>query len=44
MGDYCRDLMSLIDHMGTGEWLFVSAVGLAIGIFWLRGLGSRSSY
>ena len=44
MGVYFRDLVSLIDHMGTGEWLFVAAVGLVIGVFCLRGVGSSSSY
>jgi hypothetical protein len=44
MGEFCRDLFSYIDHMGRGEWFFIAAVGLVIGILCMRGLGSRSSY
>ncbi len=44
MDEYCRELMSYVDHMGSREWLFVAVVGVVIGMMCLRGLGSRSSY
>jgi len=44
MRELFHDLMSYVDHMGRGEWLFVVIVGLVIGMICMRGLGSRSSY
>jgi hypothetical protein len=44
MSAFYRDLLSYIDHMGTGEWLFVATLGVAIGLLCMRGLGSRSCY
>jgi len=44
MSGFYHDLVSYIDHMGRGEWLFVATVGLVIGVICMRGLGSRSSY
>ncbi len=44
MGELLNDLLRYVDQMGRGEWLLVVAVGLAIGLVCMRGLGSRSSY
>lgn len=44
MGALFHDVLSYVDHMSRGEWLFVTAVGLVIGLLCMQGLGSRSSY
>jgi disulfide bond formation protein DsbB len=44
MGELYRETMYLINHMSTQQWLLVAVIGLVIGLFCMRGLGSRSSY
>lgn len=44
MWDLFSDVLRYVDHMSRAEWLLVVAVGLVIGMFCMRGLGSRSSY
>ncbi len=44
MGELFRMIMHWINCMTTQQWLLVTAIGLGIGFFCMRGLGSRSSY
>jgi hypothetical protein len=39
-----RNLSRYIDQMGSTEWLLVVFIGICVGIFCLRGFGSRSGY
>jgi len=44
MGELYRETMRLINHMSTQQWLLVATIALVIGLFCMKGLGSRSSY
>ena len=39
-----KDLLRLIDKMGPQEWLLVLAGVIILGLFCMRGFGSRSDY
>lgn len=39
-----HSLMTTIDHLDIQDWLLVFVGVVIIGIFCLRGFGSRSSY
>ena len=44
MAELYREALRLVNHMSTQQWLLVAVIGLVIGLFCMRGLGSRSSY
>ncbi|MBW3600345.1 MAG: hypothetical protein KY475_24155 [Planctomycetes bacterium] len=48
MGDYFhqaqREVMRVIMRMDVDHWLIVFGVLVAIGVFCMRGFGSRTSY
>lgn len=41
---FVRDAIRYVEHMGRTEWLIVAAVAALLGIFLLRGYGSRTDY
>ena len=44
MDRFWRDVVQLIDTMGTQEWMLALAGVIVLGLFCMRGLGSRSKY
>jgi len=44
MSHYYWEFMRLIDGMGPREWFWTLAAVIVVGIFCLRGFGSRSHY
>lgn len=44
MSDLWRDAMRLINAMDPQEWLLVLLGVIVVGLFCLRGFGSRSRY
>lgn len=44
MGHYYRVAMRYIEHLDVQEWLLVFIVAVGIGVFCMRGFGSRSKY
>lgn len=44
MSHLYRDLLRLVERMGPQEWVVVMAVLIVVGLFCLRGFGSRSRY
>jgi hypothetical protein len=39
-----NELLRAIDRMDTQQWLLISVVAIAVGAFFMRGYGSRTSY
>ena len=44
MDDIYREVIRHIDHLSPREWLYVLAGVVVVGLFCLRGFGSRSDY
>ena len=44
MDRYWQDFLLLIDRMGTQEWMLVLGGVIILGLFCMRGFGSRSGY
>ncbi len=42
--NYFHSLMSRINHLDSQDWLMVGAVVVGIGLFCMKGFGSRSTY
>jgi hypothetical protein len=39
-----RDLTHYVQHMGPEEYVLLLALAIVVGLFCMRGLGSRSKY
>lgn len=39
-----HDMMRYLDRMGTQEWALALIAAIVLGVFCLRGFGSRSQY
>jgi len=44
MWHFCNDLVRLVQRMRPEEFFVLVVLAIAIGLFCLRGFGSRSSY
>lgn len=44
MGHLWREVMRVVNSMGTQEWVLVLVGVIVVGFFCLRGFGSRSQY
>ena len=44
MGHLFRDLLRYADRLGTQEWALLLIGVIVVGLFCLRGFGSRSDY
>jgi hypothetical protein len=44
MYDAWRQITHIVNRMGPREWLIVMAAMIAVGLFCLRGFGSRKNY
>jgi hypothetical protein len=44
MYDAWREINHIVQRMDQHEWLMVMAVIVAVGLFCLRGFGSRKNY
>ena len=44
MWHYYHSLMSRINHFDSQDWLLFGAVVVGIGLFCMKGFGSRSTY
>lgn len=44
MNHYFREIMRYVDRMGIHEWFWVLIAVIVVGVFCLRGVGSRSQH
>ena len=44
MERYFREIVQYVERMGTQEYIIAVAIAIAIGVFCLKGFGSRSEY
>jgi len=44
LDQFCRDVMRFIDRMDTQDWLLALLAVVVVGLFCMRGFGSRSNY
>jgi hypothetical protein len=44
MGHFYREIVRYLDRLSPQGWLMVLAVAIIVGLFCLRGFGSRSRY
>ena len=44
MDQFYHVIMRFLDRMGPQEWLIVLAAMIVVGLFCMRGFGSRSQY
>jgi len=44
VGHLWREVMRVVNSMGTQEWVLVLVGVIVVGFFCLRGFGSRSQY
>jgi hypothetical protein len=40
----CSNVMYSIDRMTSEQWLVISAIAIFLGVIFLRGYGSRTTY
>lgn len=43
-GDLCRGVMQFFNGLDVDQWFLLGAVAVLLGLFCLRGFGSRSNY
>ena len=44
MDQFCRDVMRFIERMDAQDWLLALLAVVVVGVFCMRGFGSRSNY
>ena len=44
MDQFCRDVMRFIERMDAQDWLLALVAVVVVGLFCMRGFGSRSDY
>ena len=44
MGHFYREVMQFIQHMDAQQWVLALLAMVLVGLFCMRGFGSRSNY
>jgi len=44
LDQFCRDVMRFIERMDAQDWLLALLAVVVVGVFCMRGFGSRSNY